>query len=457
MQTSQEAIVVGGGLSGLFAAYRLLKHGFSVKLIEKKQACGGLMGTFPVGETDLEFFYHHLFMDDVFLLDACRTLGVDIEWASTRTGFIAPGSPEIHELSAPHHLATFGLLPIPQRLSLLPLLARVRWELLRHGGDVSQFDHVPVEAWFGGRGNRRLFRRFFHPMIMKKWGCRSPEISAAWMMGRLGMRSGRTRKGELLGYPKGGFRQLTVRLEEEIRRLGGDVQTGSFVDRLLTDGGKIRGAWVSGREVHAQSAILTLAPTAAAALLSQSGLNEDAAGMERITYQGALTVVLGLTRPLTDFYWVNVLDPEAPFGAVIEHTNFRPAADYHGPLIYVAAYPDPDSELWTAKDEDVVLQFRRHLERLFPQIRDNPVRWSRVAISHEASPVYACGYYELIPPIRGEVQGLYSTGMFRCYPKRPVDLVGATACNCADLAALDAGLLHGKRLPPGPLPRTLNP
>ena len=56
--------VIGGGVAGLVAAYRLLQQGHSVHIFEAGPAVGGLLRTFEPGGDRLECFYHHLFTSD---------------------------------------------------------------------------------------------------------------------------------------------------------------------------------------------------------------------------------------------------------------------------------------------------------------------------------------------------------------------------------------------------------
>jgi hypothetical protein len=102
----------------------------------------------------------------------------------------------------------------------------------------------------------------------------------------------------------------------------------------------------------------------------------------------------------------------------------------------------------------VVERYLAHLRRLLPGARDNPVRWSRVVRGEEASLEYVCGLHPRLPPRQEPaLRGLFYAGMYRCYPKRPVDLVGQDACRSADLLAASLGMTNPA---PGPV-RSLEP
>ena len=69
--------VIGGGVAGLVATYRLLQQGHRVHLFEAGASVGGLLRTFDIGGERLECFYHHLFTSDgaaVRLLDELTLL-----------------------------------------------------------------------------------------------------------------------------------------------------------------------------------------------------------------------------------------------------------------------------------------------------------------------------------------------------------------------------------------------
>ena len=74
--------IIGGGLTGLTAAYRLVKKGFSVSVFEEAKVPGGLASSIDLGNVNLERFYHHIFTSDQHLLDLCRELGLEdlVEW-----------------------------------------------------------------------------------------------------------------------------------------------------------------------------------------------------------------------------------------------------------------------------------------------------------------------------------------------------------------------------------------
>ena len=52
--------IVGGGIAGLSAAYRLQQHGHEVRVFEAADRVGGLAAVHETAGDPIEKFYHHL-------------------------------------------------------------------------------------------------------------------------------------------------------------------------------------------------------------------------------------------------------------------------------------------------------------------------------------------------------------------------------------------------------------
>ena len=62
MSAPKNILIIGGGFTGLTAAYQLSRESdFSVTLVEASGHLGGLAAGFPLCGTSLERTYHHLF------------------------------------------------------------------------------------------------------------------------------------------------------------------------------------------------------------------------------------------------------------------------------------------------------------------------------------------------------------------------------------------------------------
>jgi protoporphyrinogen oxidase len=146
-----------------------------------------------------------------------------------------------------------------------------------------------------------------------------------------------------------------------------------------------------------------------------------------IDFQGAVCALVTVPEPVTDTYWLNVAH-DAPFGALIEHTNFVPPARYGGAhLLYLASYvQSPDEWLWQADDGTIRDRWLSHLGEMFPDFDPADVERFRLARNPRAAPVYERGYLEKVVPydLRDAVAaGVYYAGMASRaqYPERSLN------------------------------------
>src|SRR4029079_3598664 len=111
-------VVIGAGFAGLSAAWELVQRGLRVTVCEADDEVGGLAGTFEVGETRLEKFYHHWFTSDTHILDLIRELGREdqVVHRPTRTGMYF--APRLYRLSRPTDVLRFTPLSPVARLRL---------------------------------------------------------------------------------------------------------------------------------------------------------------------------------------------------------------------------------------------------------------------------------------------------------------------------------------------------
>jgi len=160
-----------------------------------------------------------------------------------------------------------------------------------------------------------------------------------------------------------------------------------------------------------------------------------------IDFQGAVCAVVTMAEPLTETYWLNVAH-DAPFGALIEHTNFVPPERYGGDhLLYIASYvQDRNEAVWRMDDTALRESWLSELEEMFPGFGRSSVEEFRVARNPRVAPVYERGYLEMVVPYdlsEAVAEGVYYAGMASRaqYPERSLNGGVVAGFECADLFA----------------------
>ncbi|HLB70206.1 MAG TPA: NAD(P)/FAD-dependent oxidoreductase [Candidatus Methanoperedens sp.] len=416
-----KTVIIGGGLAGLAAAYKLAGRD-EVVVIEKEPELGGMASSYSIDGYHIEKYYHHIFAGDKELIDLIEEFGLGsrLEWLRGSTGYYFNGN--VYPMNTP--------LEILKALPLMDII-RLTWLVLKAKSikDTAPFDDIIAKDWIIDTAGESVYNNFFLPLLSGKFGDNKEKVSAAWLLGRVRIRSNRGTKGERLGYMRGGFHALVEAMADDVRKKGGRTMRGT-VSRIEVTNREIRSVAVDGVSIECDRVISTLAPHSLEKIIDTALLGHEL----NISYQGTACALLGLTeKVMDDVYWLNIKD-DVPFGAVIEHTNFIPASDYGEHLMYVTSYfQSSDSVLWRSDDEEVIRLYLDGLEKLFPGFRKK-VKWWRLRRDLDTAPVYEVGYRKKVLPYETGTRGLYLAGMFSeaNYPERSMNGSIMAGFKCAE-------------------------
>ena len=401
--------VIGGGLTGLVAAHALAPE-HEVDLFEKMPYLGGCLSSYKIDDYWIERFYHHCFSDDHHLFYLLDKIGLSdkLEWKTGTTGYFANGT--VYPLNTPLQILKYPELSLidKARLALLTFHAKKI--------DPLTLDDVPANLYIINNFGKNIYSSFFEPLLKSKFGEHRNEVSAAWLISRIAIRSNRGIAGERLGYLKGGFHSLIDTLERSIELKAGHVYKHYKVEgiRRRVEGWEIDGTYYD-------SIISTIPP--------QELMGLGGPGIPPVPYQGAACMTLGMKREVTrGVYWLNMKDP-APYGAVVTHTNFIPSERYGEHIVYLASYFSGTcpSNLDTKMIDDFCSRF---------SVARKEISWHRMALDPWAGPIFRTGYRSLIPSY--EQHGLFMAGMFSMpnYPERSMEgsiRAGYDVVNCINL------------------------
>jgi protoporphyrinogen oxidase len=408
-------VIVGGGFTGLSAAYDLARQGRKVVVLEKDASVGGLAGGFAVGGSPIEKFYHHWFTNDVHVMDLIRDIGCTdrVVYRPTRTGMYYSNT--IFRLSTPLDLLKF---------SPLSLLNRVRLGLLalkaRRVKDWTALEPLTARDWLISLAGEEVYRIVWEPLLTGKFGRFADKIGAVWFWKKLALRGGsRARDGrEVLAYYKGGFAELAETLKARLEAMGVDVRVGTPATGLRVQCGRAVAVSTPEGEIAARAVLLTHALPLAADLLDPHVTPDYSASLRRIDYLANICLVLELDRSLSETYWLNVNDPSFPFVGVIEHTNFEPASSYGGRhIVYLSKYLPESDPLYRMADGDVLDYAIPHLQRMFPDFRREWVTGHHVWRALYSQPIAEPNYSALIPAEQTPLDNVLIATMAQIYPE----------------------------------------
>src|SRR4051794_32703127 len=166
--------VLGAGVCGLVAAYRLGEAGHAVDVYERWPGLGGQAATIDVGEGHrLERYYHHPFSTDRHIAALYEGLGMpdELEWLSSSVAYFAQGRQ--WPFVTPLDLLRFKPLPPPARIRLgAAVLA-----LQRGPGNPAPFERVTAHDWITRWMGHDAWRALWGPLLRGKFGERAEDIA----------------------------------------------------------------------------------------------------------------------------------------------------------------------------------------------------------------------------------------------------------------------------------------
>ena len=396
--------IIGGGFGGLTTAYFLSKKGYEVTVFESQNHFGGLTATFRVGDSNLEYFYHHLFSSDEDILDLARALKVKINFSSPPMGIYYDN--RLYPFSTAIDALKFKPLSFVNRIRFglvtIYLKFLVRWQTLENVTAVSW-----AKKWFG----LRIFQVIWEPLLKSKFGHYANDVAMVWLWARIKTRS------QKLGYPVGGFQSITDGLLAELLKRGVTLEKGTAVTKIIRKSDQSLDAVVNGESRNFDRVIFK-GPLPSFLEVAE-GLPEDYRKKSAaVRFLSASALILVLKKSLSPIYWLNINDETSPFLALVEQTRFISSEKYnHQTVVYLGNYlEDADPRLKLSK-EDLFKLYRPYLMKINPDFSEAWINNSFLFTLPAAQPVVDCGYRQKArPDYRTPLQNLFLITQAQVYP-----------------------------------------
>lgn len=397
-------LVLGGGIAGLAAGYRLSQSGHEITLLEASDQLGGLGSTFEWRGQHYEKFYHTTTAADTALMQLVEDAGLknQFDLRPTYMGMTINGAH--YPFNTARDLLRFSAIPLHDRLRL-----GAGGLSLRALGRGKQLDDVTAEQWMRPIFGRRVWETLWQPMFGMKFGGHMPP--ALYLYERLA----RERNVSLRAYPKVGYRGLADGLGAAIERNGGHVVTNAPVRRLDSDGQKVVATTADG-EIDARYALSTL-PLPILKQLADGILVDAVATLPDIEYMGVINLLALTTQRATGHYWSFVTGSETEYEAQFELSELTGVGHFQGHwATYLAKYTNRASKLFRATDEVIRDRWMPRFLALHPHLSDDDVAATFVFRTPFVEPVWPLGYARRKPPPRLGTTPLFLATTAQSYP-----------------------------------------
>jgi len=396
--------ILGGGITGLTAAYYLLRSGADVTIFESRPQLGGLSTYFNFGPFWWDQFYHCILTSDRPLLQLIDDLGLteELRWTETKVGFFAEGS--LYPMSSSVDFLRFPPLSLFQKARLgfgILYATRINDGLKLEGELASDW----LKRVFGAKN----YSKMWGPLLKCKLGSCREEASAAFIWAtikRLYSTRDNSSKKECLGYVRGGYRTVVNRLIKEIEKMGGKMVVGAPVQRVQSnpDGGvRVQ----SEKLTQDFDQVIATIPSRPLAQIAPELDGQYVKKLQEVKYLGVVCIVLVLKRQLSPYYVTNLTEEDIPFTGIIEMSNLISGAETAGRhLVYLPKYTAPGDPLFEAPEEQIWANFETHLKRVVPDLQPSDIEKRFLFRERFVQPVPVRHYSSLVPDMLTNVDGL---------------------------------------------------
>lgn len=405
--------IVGAGISGLATAYYLSKHeNIHIRVWEKDKYPGGLAGSFDFkAKFTVEKFYHHIFKGDTALINLIGEMGLtnQLMWRPANTGSFYFNQP--YRLSSPIDLLKF---------KPLPLISRIRMGLMvimaRRIKDWRQLDDITAKNYIIKTAGKKVYERVWEPLLKGKFGDYAESVSAAWIWSKFVDRGSSRSKGgfETLGYLRGGLGVLFEKLVTDLKNKGHEVNMQSPVLKFETDNNNITKIISNKGELNTDIVVHAAQLPDLVDFLPDIPYRHT---IKQIGFLSNVCLVLTLNHTLSEFYWTNVTDPEAPFVGIIEQTNWVDKAEYNGNnLVYISSYVTANDKRLAMDTQELINHYMPYIKKMFPHFNSNYITDSVKWTAPYTQPIVRTGYRNLVPGTKTPINNLYVCTMAQIYP-----------------------------------------
>ena len=369
----KRVVVVGGGTSGLVAAYTLKKKGINAIVLEANERVGGRLGGDRVGDFHLDEAADWFTQSHDVALKVCEELGLPMMIATQTAGwhrrgrFLVTHHADVKPLTVMRNMyamAQLGLLSPRSLMALFKIGGRIASQRshLSFASDAcpEEIDtgelFVDYMTRIGAPEDLISVIRRFMENAMGEFQKMSDVQVLAFLAQILA-------KGHQLCVPEKGIGSIVHALAASI---GDGIRVSSPVKQIEINDGRVTKIIVEGEAIEADAVICATTSTIASQIIPELPTPIRRA-MGNISYSVGCRVVIGLNhRPLPPG-WTAVLYPEDRTPLVLDRSHYLKACVPPGTAtLDLMVGPDRAGELLALDDDEIKHQLLADARRKAP-------------------------------------------------------------------------------------------
>lgn len=402
--------ILGGGITGLTAAYYEAKKGNAVILFEKEPTLGGLAGGFKNREWNwpLERTYHHLFSNDYDIANFAKE--IDFHHIFFKNPLTASAYQRgedtkqkkitLYSFTTPTDFFKFPLLSLSQKIRSSAVLALLKlspfWRI---------YEQMTAQEFLQKTMGEEVWNVLWQELFRKKFGKYAGNILASFIWSRIKKRT------RALGYIKGGFQTFIDFLEKRNTHLQVIIKKGHAVSHIEKKGRSLL------IDEESFDRVISTLPTPIIQTLGKDIFPSSyLARLSRLRYLHALNLILETDEPLLEkIYWLNVMIKNFPFTVLVQHTNFIDKKNYNNRhLLYIGNYLEREHILMRMDKTAMVNYFTSYLKKI--ATRPYSIINAYLFKGPFAQPIFDKDFVKNKPDFETPVKNFYIANLDMTYP-----------------------------------------
>lgn len=411
----KKIVVIGAGISGLCAAWRLAKNGFDVEVYEKEPDVGGLAATFKKDGYLMDFGPHPFYSEDTEILNIFKELIGDDILTFKRDCLLSFKDSYIHYPPRPSDV----LFNMGIRTAIYSALsyAKSKFNKFSKSNNKKTFEEWAIQS-FG----KYLYEIFFGPYTEKFWKISPSKLADDWAAARVAKLNlfktivlmffkGKTYEGFNqierdtlpLYYPAYGCGMLPEKIAEELEKCGGRVFLKSKVTEVdITHSNKYSIKVNSGQNEKHVDFDLLISSMPLKHLVNAVIPRPDKDILETansLRSMGLIVLFLVVKKksvlPVSYVYCFDRI-----FHRITEYNKFSEKLSPDGEnLISVEISCYEEDRYWNTSDKELVELCIKDLMR-DGFIQREQIKQSYIFKASDAYPVYLVGYHEPLQKVK---------------------------------------------------------
>lgn len=367
--TKPRIAIIGGGLTGLTAAYRLVQQGVEVTIYEASDELGGLAAGCPLAGHNIERAYHFLYKTDEYILALVEELGLRDKLTYHKSSVSTYYGDTLYPMETPVDLIRFTPIGFFDRIragvSVLYLQKVKNWRGL---------STTTALEWLRKYAGRRVTDVIWEPLLRGKFDRYYDKVTMSWLWGRVLQRvDSRDAKlgGEALGYFDGGFRIIIDALEGPVRAAGTDIRFNAPISKLHHNAATGEVVVTSPKGEETFDRVLATVPSNVLDKLLPDYHEVDPsyfAKIQSIDYLDAAVLAFATPQKFTKYYWHNINTPNSPFVVFLSLTNLVGGERFGGQNIYyIGDYVPAEHDYMSMPEDELKKRWYDELKKMFPE------------------------------------------------------------------------------------------